>query len=30
MSPRIGDTAPDFSIETTRGPISFHEWFGDS
>jgi len=29
MSLRINDTAPDFSIETTQGPIHFHEWIGD-
>jgi thioredoxin-dependent peroxiredoxin len=23
---RLGDTAPDFSAETTDGPISFHDW----
>ena len=27
---RIGDTAPDFETETTEGPISFHQWLGDS
>lgn len=27
---RLGDTAPDFSQETTIGPINFHEWIGDS
>jgi alkyl hydroperoxide reductase subunit AhpC len=25
---RINDTAPDFTAETTQGPISFHEWIG--
>lgn len=30
MSLRIGDTAPDFTIPTTKGDISFHEWAGDS
>jgi len=29
MSIRINDTAPDFSVETTQGPIHFHEWIGD-
>ncbi len=29
MSLRINDTAPDFSVETTHGPIHFHEWIGD-
>jgi thioredoxin-dependent peroxiredoxin len=27
---RIGDTAPDFEVETTQGHIRFHEWIGDS
>jgi len=29
MALRINDTAPDFTAETTQGPISFHEWIGD-
>src|SRR6266581_2445828 len=27
--PRISDTAPDFTAETTQGAIRFHEWIGD-
>ncbi len=30
MALTIGDTAPDFTAETTEGPISFHDWIGDS
>lgn len=30
MSLRLGDTAPDFTAETTRGRIEFHPWIGDS
>ncbi len=30
MSLRIGDTAPDFEVESTEGTIRFHEWIGDS
>ena len=29
MALRINDEAPDFSAETTQGPIRFHEWIGD-
>ncbi len=30
MSLRINDTAPDFTAQTTLGPIDFHAWIGDS
>ena len=30
MTLKIGDTAPDFSAETTEGTINFHDWIGDS
>lgn len=30
MSIRLGDVAPDFSAETTMGPVRFHEWKGNS
>ena len=29
MSLRLNDGAPDFTAETTRGKINFHEWIGD-
>ncbi|NQV98587.1 MAG: peroxiredoxin [Rhodospirillales bacterium] len=29
MSLRINDQAPDFTAETTEGPIRFHDWLGD-
>ena len=29
MSLRINDVAPNFTAETTEGPINFHEWIGD-
>ena len=29
MAIRLGDTAPDFTAESTEGNISFHEYLGD-
>jgi alkyl hydroperoxide reductase subunit AhpC len=29
MSLRINDEAPNFSAETTQGPINFHDWIGN-
>jgi len=29
MALTIGDTAPDFTAQTTEGEIEFHEWIGD-
>jgi thioredoxin-dependent peroxiredoxin len=29
MAFRIGDTAPDFTADTTQGKIRFHDWIGD-
>jgi alkyl hydroperoxide reductase subunit AhpC len=30
MALQLGDTAPDFTQESTMGPIHFHQWLGDS
>jgi peroxiredoxin (alkyl hydroperoxide reductase subunit C) len=30
MSLHLGDTAPDFTAETSEGQVSFHDWAGDS
>src|SRR5687767_1805344 len=30
MALRLGDTAPNFTAQTTEGLIDFHEWIGDS
>lgn len=30
MSLRLGDIAPDFTADTTTGPVSFHAWKGNS
>jgi len=30
MALRLGDTAPNFTAETTDGTIDFHQWLGDS
>ncbi|MCM2303876.1 MAG: peroxiredoxin [Elusimicrobia bacterium] len=27
---RLGDTAPDFTADSTQGPIEFHKWLGSS
>jgi alkyl hydroperoxide reductase subunit AhpC len=29
MALRIGDEAPNFTAQTTEGPIDFHKWIGD-
>jgi thioredoxin-dependent peroxiredoxin len=30
MTLQLGDTAPDFTAQTTAGSLRFHEWMGDS
>src|SRR5262247_2083068 len=30
MAIRLGDTAPDFTAQTTEGEVRFHQWLGDS
>jgi len=30
MALHLGDTAPDFEIDSTKGTIKFHDWIGDS
>ena len=30
MSLRIGDEAPDFTVDSTEGTLHFHDWIGDS
>src|SRR5678816_130158 len=30
MGIQLGDTAPDFTQESTQGKINFHSWLGDS
>ena len=30
MAIRLGDSAPDFTAETTEGPIQFYDWLGRS
>ena len=30
MAIRLGDTAPDFTQQSTAGEIKFHQWLGDS
>ncbi len=30
MALRLGDLAPNFTAQTTEGPIDFHQWLGNS
>jgi thioredoxin-dependent peroxiredoxin len=30
MAIQLGDTAPDFTQQSTEGPVSFHQWLGNS
>jgi peroxiredoxin (alkyl hydroperoxide reductase subunit C) len=30
MALRIGDTAPDFTIDSTKGKLKLHDWIGNS
>jgi alkyl hydroperoxide reductase subunit AhpC len=30
MTLRLGDIAPDFTQDSTEGPVRFHEWLGNS
>ena len=30
MALQLGQTAPDFTQDSTEGPISFHKWLGGS
>ncbi len=30
MAIRLGDTAPDFTAQTTEGEVNFHQWLGES
>ncbi|MBI3811237.1 MAG: peroxiredoxin [Nitrospirae bacterium] len=30
MAVRLGDIVPDFTAESTQGPIRFHEWIGNN
>ena len=30
MALRLGDIAPDFTVETSQGKIDFYKWLGES